>query len=90
MGRKVHESLVVSFAFENKSNLFEVEPDFTAKGFYVLIYLVHTLDVSANLDALLHVSSFLVAESMRCFKTWTLGLKGGSERFLMQKELFPQ
>lgn len=50
MGRKVHESLVISFAFENESNLFEVKPDFTAKGFYVLIYLVHTLDVSANLD----------------------------------------
>lgn len=63
--KQVHESFAISFSFENKSDLFEVEPDFT-KSFYVLICPVHTLDVGANLDASLHVSLFLCGCSTGC------------------------
>lgn len=52
------------------------------KGFYVLIYLIYTLDVSTNLDLssiFFHfcVATVLIAENTSCFKTWTLTLKGG-------------
>lgn len=63
--KQVHESLVISFSFENKSDLLEVEPNFT-KSFYVLICLVRTPDVSANLDASLHISLSLCECSTSC------------------------
>lgn len=64
--KQVHESLVISFSFENKSDLFEVEPDFTTKSFYVLIHLVHNLALSANLETSLHIPLFLCGCSISC------------------------
>lgn len=55
-----------SFSFENKSDLFEVEPAFTMKGFNVLIFLIYTLDVSTNLDPFLYIFLFLCGYSTRC------------------------
>lgn len=57
----MEEIWVISFSFENKSDLFQVAPDFTPMHSF-------TLDLGANLDDFLHIWLILYWYSTSCWK----------------------